>query len=138
MTPQPNHIVGCGIAVIRGGKILLSRRLDPAKPGHGRWAMPGGKIEDGEWPAKAVERELREETSLNPVDVAPLPHWHWTDKWTSDGTPWLTLYFHATAWGEPRNTEPHKHSDWQWFAPRELPEPLWDGIHGCLVSLGLL
>ena len=40
-------------------QILLIRRKD-----NGHWAMPGGKIEVGELPAAAAEREAREETGV--------------------------------------------------------------------------
>ena len=52
-------IVSAGI-VIHQGKILLAQR----KPGvsHGlKWEFPGGKLESGESPQAALERELREE-----------------------------------------------------------------------------
>lgn len=125
-----NHIVGCGVAVWRDGGLLLSRREHvEGKPGGGLWAMPGGKIEDGEWPSQAAIREVHEETGLHVVTLEALPNWHWTDKWTTDGTPWLTLYFRATvADGKPENTEPHKQGPWWWFSPKSLPSPCWDGI----------
>jgi 8-oxo-dGTP diphosphatase len=137
MSPEPTTILGCGVAIIRNGKILLSQRLDPDKPGHGLWAMPGGKVDPGECPAVAAEREVLEETGLKTVTIMSLPGWYWTDKWADH--PWITLYFAATvAAGEPINTEPRKHSDWKWFDPYDLPFPLWDGIEGSLKSLGLL
>ena len=52
-------IVSAGI-VVHQGKILLAQR----KPGvsHGlKWEFPGGKLESGESPQAALERELREE-----------------------------------------------------------------------------
>ena len=51
--------VGASAAVFRDGCILLIKRED-----NGLWAMPGGWTEVGETWAQSVQRELREETSL--------------------------------------------------------------------------
>ncbi|GED98789.1 NUDIX domain-containing protein [Gordonia crocea] len=57
-------------AVIRewGGanRVLLAQR---AYPPHlaGLWELPGGKVEEGESPAQALERELREELEIEVV-----------------------------------------------------------------------
>ncbi|MEV8451307.1 NUDIX domain-containing protein [Streptomyces sp. NPDC052095] len=46
--------------------LLLRFRVDPDDPGSGHgWCTPGGGIEDGESPAEAASRELREETGLS-------------------------------------------------------------------------
>lgn len=58
------------------GRILLAQR--PAgKPMAGLWEFPGGKIESGETPERALVRELHEElsimvdeTSLKPITFA--------------------------------------------------------------------
>lgn len=55
-------VVSAGI-VIRGGKIMLCQR----KPGDRlglKWEFPGGKLEKGESPQQALERELREELAV--------------------------------------------------------------------------
>ena len=41
------------------GRVLLVRRADD-----GRWAMPGGWVDPGETPERAVVREVAEETGL--------------------------------------------------------------------------
>ena len=47
----------------REGRILICRRrADQDQPG--KWEFPGGKLEDGEQPAEALRRELREESRL--------------------------------------------------------------------------
>lgn len=59
-------IVGSAALVIdvrtEGRFILLGQR--GKQPNHGRWVMPGGKIEHGESIASAAEREVLEETGL--------------------------------------------------------------------------
>ena len=52
-------------AVIRDGdgRVLLTRRPDDSHMG-GLWEFPGGKVNDGEAPADALVRELREELGV--------------------------------------------------------------------------
>ena len=55
-------VVSAGI-VSRDGKIMLCQR----RPGDRlalKWEFPGGKLESGESPQQALERELREELAI--------------------------------------------------------------------------
>lgn len=47
----------------REGQLLLTRR-PPGGPLGGLWELPGGKLEPGETPEAAVERELSEELGV--------------------------------------------------------------------------
>ena len=47
----------------RGDRILVSQRLT-GKPDPLKWEFPGGKLEQGESPEAALERELREELGI--------------------------------------------------------------------------
>lgn len=62
------HYADCIIRNERGQILLLQRSYqDDFQPG--KWCLPGGKIEEGELPEKAAERELDEETGLSNVQL---------------------------------------------------------------------
>jgi 8-oxo-dGTP diphosphatase len=52
--------------LIHDGRALACRRA-AHKPGAGTWEFPGGKVESGETPERALTREIREELG---VDIA--------------------------------------------------------------------
>ncbi|NLO87510.1 MAG: NUDIX domain-containing protein [Firmicutes bacterium] len=49
--------------------LMLCRRREPHK---GQWNAPGGKVREGETPAQACRREIREETGLDLEDLRPM------------------------------------------------------------------
>jgi ADP-ribose pyrophosphatase YjhB (NUDIX family) len=59
--PKANSIVPAAAAIVpdSNDRILLIRRSD-----NGRWALPGGQMEFGEYIAESVVREVAEETGL--------------------------------------------------------------------------
>jgi len=58
---------GCGVIVIKDGKILVGERKD-----NGLVCGPGGHIEMGETPEEAAIRETREEFGINIAETIPL------------------------------------------------------------------
>lgn len=58
---------GCGVLVIRDGKILVGERKDS-----GLLCGPGGHIENGETPEDAAVREAREEFGINVAELIPV------------------------------------------------------------------
>ena len=62
-------IVGVGVLVWRGDRVLLVRRATP--PRQGEWSLPGGVQELGETVFETAAREVMEETGLSvaPQDV---------------------------------------------------------------------
>ena len=71
-TGDPTPVVRCvgGIVHDARGRLLLIRR--GRDPHRGLWSVPGGRIEAGESPEQAVEREVREETGLSVRAGAPV------------------------------------------------------------------
>ncbi|MFQ6084694.1 MAG: NUDIX hydrolase [Candidatus Bathyarchaeia archaeon] len=55
-------IVGVGVAIKRGSRVLLIKR--GVEPGLGLWSIPGGVVKLGEQVEEAGKREVREETGL--------------------------------------------------------------------------
>ena len=55
--------------VVRQERLLLQRRDPAAAVLPGRWEFPGGKVEAGESPLVALQRELREEMGLECLRV---------------------------------------------------------------------
>jgi mutator protein MutT len=60
MTASPRKLVVAALCTDGRGRVLLTRRLAD-QPMGGLWELPGGKVEPGESPEAALERELREE-----------------------------------------------------------------------------
>jgi 8-oxo-dGTP diphosphatase len=69
-SPRPRKLVVAGLIVDERGRVLVTRRRDD-QPMGGFWEFPGGKLEPGESPIAALERELREELGAA-VDVGAI------------------------------------------------------------------
>lgn len=97
------------------GKILLARRR-PGKSLAGFWEFPGGKIENGESPEEALERELREEFSIETRTGKLLGtnRHHYPDFQIE-----LSAYWSELLSGEFRLTD---HDEVRWVAPQELSQ----------------
>ncbi len=57
--------VGSAVVIFdEEGRVLILLRPKNMKWAPGKWALPGGHIEEGETPMMAAVREVREETTL--------------------------------------------------------------------------
>ncbi len=125
----PHQRVAVGL-VWSEGRLLMARRPSEGLLG-GLWEFPGGKIEEGEEPAAAVRRELREEMDVE-VEVGeglePVRHAYSHFR--------VTIHpFHARiVAGTPRARSAE---EWRWIAPDAVDEvPLPAANHRILAQLG--
>jgi ADP-ribose pyrophosphatase YjhB (NUDIX family) len=113
--------LGCGAAIVAGGRILLVRRL--SDPEAGRWGLPGGKVDLYETVIAAVERKIREELGIVIKAGKLLCFVDQIDK--LQGEHWFAPVFLVSRFtGEPKILEPHKHDGMAWFPLDAMPDPL--------------
>ena len=102
---------GCGVLVVRDGKVLTGTRIERA--GRGRLCGPGGHIEPGETPEEAARREAEEEFGIRCHGLTPLG--------VQDGGRYgASAVYLCTDWdGEPR-TDEKEMTDPRWLDPAEI------------------
>jgi 8-oxo-dGTP diphosphatase len=117
--------VGCGVMLLRDGKVLLGRRNDdPGKAesemhGEGTWTVPGGKMDFHDTIFGAAQRELEEETGIK---TSNLKIFSIGNERVYDNH-FVTLGFLCRDFeGEPKAMESEEITEWRWFGFDELPE----------------
>lgn len=106
------------LLLIRGGKILLSRRFQTGYE-DGKYSVPAGHVEDNESLLHSTSREIREETGLvlKPKDLTLV---HVMHRKSNDIR--MDFFFTTNKKGlVPQNMEPHKSDDLRWFPLNKLP-----------------
>jgi ADP-ribose pyrophosphatase YjhB (NUDIX family) len=110
-----NPVPAAGAIIECAGRILLARRGAP--PYEGTWDIPGGFLEAGEHPERALRRELREELGAAPR--RPSLFGFFNDTYGRGGTPLLAIVYAAGLSGTPRPRSDV--SELAWFPLTRLP-----------------
>ncbi|WP_121821440.1 8-oxo-dGTP diphosphatase [Halostella salina] len=86
------------------GELLLIRKQRGV--GEGKLVGPGGKVETGETPAEAAQREVREELRVDPVGLAKRGEFafHFRDGEADDDSMYVHVFAADGVDGEPRAT----------------------------------
>lgn len=109
--------------LVRNNEVLLLLRSHRKKYGANMYALPGGKVENGERALQAIKREVSEEVGLDlPEDAFTFVHaFH---RLGTEG-PIVALCFNADITHmEPKNMEPALHDTMSFFSIDALPENL--------------
>ncbi|WP_203333716.1 NUDIX domain-containing protein [Planococcus beigongshangi] len=110
------HVVGA--VITNNGKILCAQR-GHEKSLPGLWEFPGGKIEQGESPQAALQREIQEEMHCEIEIGEQVEH---TVYEYDFGIVHLTTFYCRLVQGTPILTE---HVAIQWLEPAELEQLQW-------------
>lgn len=112
-------------AIIHDGKILLVRHNVLKK-----WQIPGGLQEIGESIQQTVQREIKEELSLDLVAgslISVYSHPKWMIEFPDESKLQQLIFFFLME-GEisPINIQTSEIESYQFFAPDEIPEDIFD------------
>lgn len=122
-------IMACGI-IERQGRVYIQQRLEDDVWG-GLWEFPGGRLEPGETPEQAAQREIAEETEFRVIGLRPFAavrHQYTKHRVTLHG------FFCVLADGQAAEPVLHAASQFRWAAPAELENFAFPAGHRQLIA----
>ncbi len=127
MDEHVGPILVVAACIIKEQYVLLARRHQPSLPeAHLKWELPGGRVEFGESPEEAIEREIREELGIDIEVDHLLPHVQSNIYHRANGTTIHTvvLAFESVLPRGSQNPKPNDPavSEVRWIALPDLPK----------------
>jgi 8-oxo-dGTP diphosphatase len=116
-TSNPIHVVA---AIFTKGEKVLACRRAPHKSSAGLWEFPGGKVEEGESPFAALEREIKEELGFECK-----PHETFDVSITKVGELVIKLETIICHFGPVHELSSTDHDEFRWLASDELLKLTW-------------
>lgn len=118
---RPILLVGAGIFVVdEQDRLLLLKRSD-----NGCWGLPGGATDPGEVVEDAAKREALEETNLEIGEMSLFGVFSGPELYykypNGDEVYNVTIMYLSRDWRGKVKLN-HEHTEWKWFAAREIPE----------------
>jgi len=129
------NIVASFLALIRGNKILLSKRFNTGYH-DGDYSLIAGHVDKGETFTDAIIREAKEEAGIivkpDYLKVAHVMH----RKSDFDKSERVDVYFLAKKWdGQIINREPNKCSELKWFETNKLPTNIVGAVRKAVAAV---
>jgi 8-oxo-dGTP diphosphatase len=114
-------MVGVGVMVLKGRKVLVGRRR--GAHGDGEYAWPGGHLEYMESFYACARREVREEAG---IEIDNIRFLRLLNLRTYEPKHYVDVMLIAD-WvsGEPIERDAEKIGDWGWYDVDRLPEPFF-------------
>jgi 8-oxo-dGTP diphosphatase len=109
---SPPHQVVAGV-LVRDGHVLMAHRSPARRWYPDVWDLPGGHVEPGESPRRALVRELAEELGVTVRACSPAGY-------LEDATMRLTLLLVGRWDGEPVNAARDEHDGLRWCTAADL------------------
>lgn len=127
---EPKVVLVVAAVMERDGQILICQRKNVGRHAL-KWEFPGGKVEPGETPEAALQRELREELGIEAVIGAEMERYDF--EYASGMITRLMFYSVAEFRGELQNLD---FTQFLWELPANLSR--YDFLEGDLVFLNTL
>lgn len=122
-----------GLVVNPNGEVLMILR-------NGRWDLPKGKVEEGEFMRQAAKREVSEECGVKTLDIVSTirPTFHIYDG--KDGRELKTTYWYQMRCSDPENSKPQTSegiTEVKWIPAADLKPYIKDTYHNIKLLLAL-